>query len=83
VLADLITLRERGIATLDVALDMTTFFDHMHRANDILDRVPPADFHISATAYAVVTYLATSRPGGMRDTALAKGSRDAECGNAD
>jgi hypothetical protein len=65
---DLIPLREKGIATLDVALDMTTFFDHMHSSNDTLDKVLPADFRISATAYAVVTYLAASWPGPIAGT---------------
>jgi carboxypeptidase Q len=60
---DLIPLREKGVPTLDVALDMTTFFDHMHSANDTLDKVSPADFRISATAYLAVTYLAATWPG--------------------
>jgi Zn-dependent M28 family amino/carboxypeptidase len=62
---DLIPLREKGVATLDVALDMTTFFDHMHSANDTLDKVSRADFRVSATAYAVVTYLMASWPGSI------------------
>jgi carboxypeptidase Q len=62
---DLIPLREKGVPTLDVALDMTTFFDHVHSANDTLDKVSPADFRISATAYAVVTYLAATWPGAI------------------
>jgi hypothetical protein len=32
------------------------------------DKVSPADFHISATAYAVVIYLAASWPAGVRGT---------------
>jgi hypothetical protein len=62
---DLIPLRERGVPTVDIALDMTAFFDHMHSANDTLDKVSPADFRISATAYVVATYLAATWPGAI------------------
>jgi hypothetical protein len=59
---DLIPLRERGVFTLDVAHDMTDFWDYAHSALDVFERIQPESLRATAAAYASVVYLAAHWP---------------------
>ncbi|HYC51580.1 MAG TPA: M20/M25/M40 family metallo-hydrolase [Gemmatimonadaceae bacterium] len=65
---DLIPFRERGVFTLDVAQDMTDFWDHAHSAQDTFDRIRPADLRATAAAYAAAVTLAAWWPRSLRQS---------------
>lgn len=58
--ADLIPLREAGMAVFSLRQDGTDYFDYHHTANDTLDKIDPKALAQNVAAWVVVTALAAN-----------------------
>lgn len=56
--ADLIPMREAGMAVFGLKQDGTKYFDYHHTANDTLDKIVPSELAQNVAAWIVVTALA-------------------------
>jgi len=63
--ADLGPIRSMGVPVLDLAHDMSAYFDVHHTINDTLAKVDAKVLDQAVAAYAVAAYLAATKQGGF------------------
>lgn len=63
--ADLSPLRLAGVPMLDVAQDVSSYFDIHHTANDTFDKIEPEALAQVSAAVAVIAYGVANLEGGM------------------
>jgi len=61
--SDITSLLERGVPVIELAQDMTRYFDVHHTRNDRLDRIDAAALAQASTAFAITAYVAAEMDG--------------------
>jgi carboxypeptidase Q len=59
--ADTTPLRKLGVPMVDLAHDVTTYFDFHHTANDTADKLVPADMAQATAAFATAAWILAER----------------------
>lgn len=63
---DISPLVAAGVPTLDLAHDVTSYFDFHHTANDTADKLVPADMAQATAAFATVAWILADHPNLLR-----------------
>jgi carboxypeptidase Q len=63
---DISPLVAAGVPTLDLAHDVTTYFDFHHTANDTADKLVPADMAQATAAFATAAWILADHPNLLR-----------------
>ncbi|MEO8197794.1 MAG: M28 family peptidase [Thermoanaerobaculia bacterium] len=69
--ADVSPLVAAGVPTVDLAHDVTTYFDFHHTANDTADKLAPADMAQATAAFATVAWMLAEHPNLLRRATVA------------
>jgi carboxypeptidase Q len=64
--ADTSPLVAAGVPTIDLAHDVTTYFDFHHTANDTADKLVPADMAQATAAFATAAWMLAEHPNLLR-----------------
>lgn len=60
--ADVSPIAARGVPMVDLAHDVTTYFDFHHTANDTADKLVPADMAQATAAFATAAWMLAEHP---------------------
>ena len=60
--ADVSPIADLGVPMVDLAHDVTTYFDFHHTANDTADKLVPADMAQATAAFATVAWMLAEHP---------------------
>ena len=63
---DISPLVAAGVPTVDLAHDVTTYFDFHHTANDTADKLVPGDMAQATAAFASAAWILADHPNLLR-----------------